>query len=183
VFPTAFLLLITWPFLTQTELLKANTPRDPDSIHAGIYSATDANEYLPLAASAPPPAPRADVVLSSDGAALQFTGSDGSRHSIGVQAERDNAVLMLGLYDFPGWKVKTLSGPAQAKLSATSEGQLELHLPLKGEYRLRVYFGATPAGLLGGLLSTLSALALALIVARGSRFWPLPLPATAKGAT
>ncbi|MEI9951939.1 MAG: hypothetical protein WDO74_23890 [Pseudomonadota bacterium] len=184
-FPTAFLLLVTWPFLTSTELPQTGIPNDPDSIRAGLYSATDANEYLPLGASLPS-APRGELVIKHHGAAVQFTSSDGSRHSLGVNAKRGNAELTLGVYDFPGWKVKTLTGPADAKLVADEQGLLKVQLPVPGEYRLRVSYGASPAGVLGGSLSVLSALALCLIAARGSRFWPLRIPknnATAGGAT
>ena len=184
-FPTAFFLVVTWPFLTQTELLKAGTPRDPDSIRRGIYSATDANEYLPLAVTTPPSAPREDLVSSSENAEVEFSSSDGSRHWLGVRAERSNAALTLGLYSFPGWKVQTLSGPAKAKLATNEQGQLLLRLPLPGEYRIRVKYGASPAETAGALLSVLAAIALALIVVRGSRFWPLRIPATpaVKGAS
>ena len=182
---TAFLLIITWPFLTQGEMLKAGAPPDGDAIRDGLHSTTAADEYLPLTVPALPQRPRGDLVMSSHDATVQFTGSDGIRHSLGLKAERDNAELTLGLYDFPGWKIRTLSGPTKAKLTAGENGLLKVQLPRAGEYRLRVKYGASPAGILGGWLSALSALALCAIGVRGSRFWPLRIPrsVSAGGAT
>ncbi|HEY0466732.1 MAG TPA: hypothetical protein VGC79_21140, partial [Polyangiaceae bacterium] len=183
--PAAFLMLITWPFLTQTEIKKSGTPQDPESIRMGLYSATDADEYLPLAAPALPSRPRGELVQNNDGTELQFSGSDGSKHTLGIKATRDHAELTLGLYDFPGWKISTPSGPTKAQLTFDANGLLKVHLPRAGEYRISVWYGASTAGVLGGWLSALSALALGLIVVRGSRFWPHRIPniASAGGAT
>jgi hypothetical protein len=178
--PTAFFILVSWPFLSQVEHKKANSPGDPDSMRAGLYSATDADEYQPTGTGKLPQGPRGeDLVLRKQGAEVQFSASDGSRHSLGIKSEQNNAQVTLGVYDFPGWKVETLSGPAQAKLEADKHGLITVHLPVTGEYRLAVRYGASPASLLGGWLSVLSALALGLIAVRGSRFWPQRIPNTA----
>ena len=175
--PTAFFILVSWPFLSQVELKKASSPGDPDSMRAGLYSATDADEYQPTGTGNLPQGPRGeDLVLRKHGAEVQFSASDGSRHSLGIKSEQNNAEVTLGVYDFPGWKIETLSGPAQAKLEADKHGLITVHLPVTGEYRLAVRYGASPASLLGGWLSVLSALALGLIAVRGSRFWPQRIP-------
>jgi len=173
---TGFFLFTSWPFLTQNEISQRGTPRDPDSIRTGMHSATDANEYHPLSAGQLPSEPRGDLVQSSDGALVQFTSSDGSHHSLGLKAERANAQVKLGVYYFPGWTMKTLSGPTKAELSVDENGRLKIRLPLPGEYRLRVRYGASPAGVVGGWLSALSALALLLIGAWGSGLSPRRLP-------
>jgi len=173
---TAFFLFTSWPFLTQGEISQRGAPRDPDSIRAGIHSATDANEYHPVSAAGFPSEPRQELVQSSEGAEVQFSSSDGSRHSLGLKAERSGAEVMLGVYSFPGWTIKTLSGPAHAVLQSDQSGRLKVRLPVAGEYRVRVKYGASPAGVVGGWLSALSVLALLLIATWGSGLWPRRVP-------
>ena len=72
---------------------------------------------------------------------------------------------MLTLHAFPGWRVETLSGPTAATMDYDAAGLLRLHLPVPGEYRLRVWYGTPPAAILGASLSALAALALGLLLA------------------
>ncbi|HYQ00892.1 MAG TPA: hypothetical protein VER96_19620 [Polyangiaceae bacterium] len=173
---TAFFLFTSWPFLTQQEISPNNTPQDPDSIRVGIYSATDANEYHPLSAGDFPREPRAELVQSAEGVTVQYTSSDGSKHSLGLKAEQANAEVKLGVYFFPGWTMNTISGPAKAQLLADENGRLKVRLPVAGEYRVRVQYGASPAGKIGGWLTAISALVLLLLGTWKTGLWPWPIP-------
>jgi len=170
---TAFFLFTSWPFLTQNELSQKGSPRDPDSIRTGIYSATAGPDFLPVAAGEQPREPRKELVQGTKGATVQFDASDGSKHSLGIKAEQANAEVKLGVFSFPGWTMKTISGPAQAQLT-DENGRLKVLLPVAGEYRVKVTYGATPAGKVGGLLTALSALVLFLLGMWKTSLWPLP---------
>lgn len=178
----AFIVFTSWPFLTQGQAPYNGAPQDPDSLRTGMYSATSENEYVPLT-TVVPHKPRGEVVQSSDGAEVQFASSDGSHHTLGLKAERPNAEVSLGLHFFPGWTMRTLSGPAKAELKVDDKGRLKVNLPVAGEYRLRVKYGIPPAGVLGGALSLLSLLALVLLaVGRANLSLPsLPWLRTAGG--
>src|SRR5208282_6196272 len=86
------------------------------------------------------------------------------RYVIDAQAVEPSA-LDLQVFDFPGWKAATLSGPAKAELLTSSEGLIQLYLPVPGDYRIEVYFGLTLFRALASAI-TLSALLLAYPVLR-----------------
>lgn len=174
----ALLLVVAWPSVNPEVRSTGGIASDSDALRQEIESATDADEYLPLAVAAPPVAPRHDLVARAEGATAAVN-SDGSHHALVVRADRGGAVLHLALYGFPGWTVETTSGPAQARLDADESGLLRIHLPAAGSYRLQLRFGATPAFRIGTFLSVLSLLALCLYLLRGSRFWIWPSRAVA----
>ncbi len=169
----AFLFVLGWRFASSNEMPYAGVPVDSQSIRQAMASATDANEYLPLNAKHPPSAPAKSLVVRAHGASLEDSTSVGSKHELSLKSSRSGAVVNLALHGFPGWKVQTLSGPRSAKLDTDDGGYLRLRLPAAANYRLRVYFGVTPAGLIGGLVSAFAALALAWLALRVSRFWPV----------
>lgn len=178
----AFLFVIAWPYLSQKEMPYAGITIDSDSMRQAMVSATDANEYLPGKASGPPSAPRKSLVQRGEGARLADSASRGSKHELELVATRDHAVVHLALHSFPGWTSKTVSGPADATLGTDDRGLLYLKLPSAGTYRVRVWFGVTPAGFVGALASLLGAAALAFLWLRNSRFWPLEWPHFARKA-
>jgi hypothetical protein len=173
----ALLLLFAWPHATTGEASTAAIASDPDAIRRGLYSATDADEYLPRAVASPPPAPRRELVAAAEGAVVDMVHSDGSHHALVVRALRADAVLRLALYGFPGWKVETIAGPGKATLDADERGLLRVHLPSPGVYRLRLRFGAAPAFWVGTSLSVISLLALCLFLLPGSGLWRWRWPA------
>ncbi len=175
------LLAIAWPYVSAAELPYSGVPTTAQGIGSGIHPGTDANEYLPLKVERPPGTPRTSLVAATDGASVEETESDGSHHRLWIQAGRDNASVRLAIYGFPGWAAKT-DGPAEASLTTDDDGLLRLRLPKAGSYQIRVWYGLSRGAGIGIALSVLSLAALAALVARGSRFWPTRLPATA-GAT
>jgi hypothetical protein len=172
-----FIFLIAWPFVSSREMPYAGVTVDSESIRQAMVSATDANEYLPGDAKAPPSAPSKSIVRHAEGATLEDSTSRGSKHELVLKATRSRAGVHLALHGFPGWSAETLDGPASVKLSTDDHGLLYLRLPAAGTYRVRVWFGVTPAGYVGGALSMLGAAVLAFLWLRASRFWPLEVPA------
>jgi hypothetical protein len=172
----ALVLGLAWPYVGVREQATARVPADPESIRQKNLSATNADEYLPAAVGKPPKQPPRDLVLSARDAAAEHVFSDGAAHALALRASEDGATVTLALHGFPGWKVATDAGPAEARLDADAGGHLRLTLPARGVYHVRVWFGVARAALAGGILSALSALALVLLAVRGTRLWPLPVP-------
>jgi hypothetical protein len=172
----ALLMVIAWPSVSPELRTTEGIASNSEALRQEIQSATDANEYLPLAVAAPPSVPRRALIARTDGVLVQGVQSNGSHHQLVLRAERAGAVVNLALYGFPGWNVETVSGPAKAALDADAGGLLRIHLPAVGEYRLEVRFGSTRAFHAGTFLSVLSALLVCLFLLRGSRLrsWPLP---------
>jgi len=158
------LVFIAWPHVGAGEMLTGNVPREPESVRAGLGSATDADEYLPLAVPAPPTAPRTALVASASGAAVEFESSDASRHAVIVRSERAGAEVTLALHAFPGWQLATAEGPAEAKLSADARGLMLVRLPVAGHYRLELHFGASTAARVGYAITGLGVLLLLLLL-------------------
>jgi hypothetical protein len=173
----AFLLVIAWPFVSTGEMLAASVPRDPETIRRGMYSATDADEYLPKGVPSPPRSPRRGLVAKPSGVKVDFADSQGSYHALVLRAEKAGATADLALHSFPGWKIETKSGPAKAKLGVNSQGLVRVVLPEPGKYRLAVWFGVAPAEWLGLFVTFGGCLALLPLALYGSRFWPPDLRA------
>jgi hypothetical protein len=180
----ALLLLIAWPIVSAKEMRKADILTDPDSIRAAVESATSADEFLPLAVKARPSTPRRGLVAGAENANVEFSLSDGSRHALAVVATKPGAVVQLALYGFPGWRVRTDSGPALATLNTDAEGLLFVRLPSSGKYQLEVWYGTPIAVPIGWLVTGLSVLVLCGMLLRGSSWWPIRFPVVgARSAT
>ena len=181
----ALLLLIAWPIVTATDMRKADIRTDPDSIRASVESATSADEFLPLAVEARPSAPRRDLVASARNARVGDSLSDGSRHTLAIVATKPGAVVRLALYGFPGWRLRTDSGPAaRATLDTDAKGLLFVRLPSSGKYQLEVWYGTPTAVPIGWLLTGLSLLVLCGMLLLGSSWRPIRLPVVgARSAT
>jgi hypothetical protein len=173
------LFVYAWPFLSTTAMPTSTVATDSESMRQGMFSATDADEYLPGGAATPPPAPRRDLVLSTRHATAEYTSSNGSHHLLRLHTDQGNALVTLGIHDFPGWRVATQNGPAKALLERNKQGLIQLRLPAAGEYDLHLDYGISPAGIAGSSLSVAGFIGLLLMLLRGSRFWPwrLELPA------
>jgi hypothetical protein len=178
----ALLLAIAWPFVSTKEMAYEGIPRDGKSIQRRMDSATDGDDYLPSIADRPN-ASRESVVAETAGATIDLVSSDGSHHDILLRAQQNNATVRLALHGFPGWSVRTVSGPAQARLESDSKGLLVLEVPIPGNYQLKVWFGSSAASRIGLMLTMLSAVALFLIALRGTRFWQAPFTTETAGAT
>ncbi|HYP99042.1 MAG TPA: 6-pyruvoyl-tetrahydropterin synthase-related protein [Polyangiaceae bacterium] len=176
VIATAMLTFIAWPHASGKEVTTDSVPVSPAEIRSGIYSTTNVDEYLPLAVPAVPPTPAKRLVDSSKDATVEWTNSKASTHFITVDSSRPGASVELSLYSFPGWRVSTRSGPAEATLETGKLGLIHINLPAPGHYVLKVYYGITPAGMVGTAVSALSLAALALLVLRGlGLLWGAPL--------
>jgi len=168
------LFLVAWPYASAKEMPIDKIPLDAASIRQGMISTAAADEYLPLETRVPPSEPPRDLVTQADGAAVEYTNSWGSHHLLTLRAQREGATVGLALLGFPGWTVKTVTGPsgAEAKLEMDDHGLLRLRLPTLGQYQLRLWFGMSRAAALGLSLSLLTLLTLVLALVHGSRPWP-----------
>ena len=168
----ALLFGCAWPLVAVRPLNADGVPNTADGLRQGLYAAMDEDGYLPRTAPTGPSSPRHELVLDADGASVDDIVSDGSRHEMTVRAARNDATVVLALHGFPGWALETNSGPRGGSMDVDARGRLRLHLPVAGEYRLRVWYGSPPAERVGALLSAGFALALALLLTQGSlRSW------------
>lgn len=157
-----------WPFISTTEMKTAAVPRDPNAVRQAMVSATDANEYLPATAAAIPSVPERKLVDRTRDVDIDYAQQDGSRQSLLVRSKRRNGLLSLNIHAFPGWQVRTVDGPAEVRLATDERGLLQLGFPKTGRYEVNVWFGASPAGEAGNVLTLVTALVLGLLLAP----WP-----------
>jgi 6-pyruvoyl-tetrahydropterin synthase related domain len=151
------------------EQLRPNVIRD-----GRIVTTLAADTYLPRTVREPPKVPGwmlrrmshftvgladAMVPVTEDSVSTQTTEIAPARYAIEARASRPGFFDMY-VFDFPGWKVKTLSGPSAAVESTSPLGYVRVTLPAAGRYQLIAYFGSTPLRTVAGLTS-LSALLLA----------------------
>jgi len=171
----AFLFLIAWPYASGEPASSENFQRSSESIRLGVNSTTSADEFLPLAIPTRPSSPRGELVSAAEDATVELSWSDGSRHTFAVTATKPGARIRLAQYGFPGWRIRTRSGPASARLDTDESGMLRIHLPSSGQYQLEVAYGQPPLAWVGFAMTGLSLLILGLMVLRGSSFWPASL--------
>jgi len=127
--------------------------------------------------AARPSSPRGALVSGTEGATIDLSWSDGSRHTLTVTAAKPG-VVRLAHYGFPGWRIHTRAGPAGATLDTDAEGMLCVHLPKSGQYQLEVAYGQPPLAWVGFAVTGLSTLIVCLMLLRGSTFWPPALSRT-----
>ena len=171
---TAVLSIVAWPHASAKLASTDGVPISPAAIRGGIYSTTNVDEYLPLAVPEVPSKPAKELIMSANAAVVEQTQSEASHHYLKLEATRAGASVLLALHAFPGWRVSS-HGPAEATLETGDRGLIRLNFPSPGQYTLKVYYGITPAGMIGTALSTLSLVALGLLLLRGSRWWRAPL--------
>lgn len=120
------------------------------------------DEYLPKVVKHPKKPPVSVVAKSSRALQVEVKKSAGTQHALRVKARRPGE-LNLALHSFPGWSVKTTSGPEPVSLETSAEGLVALRFPQPGTYEVQVEFGSTPVRMAAFGLSTWSALSV----------WPL----------
>ncbi len=166
----ALLLGCSWTFVAARPMATEAIPNTGDAIRQGLYSAMDEDGYLPRTAPTPPRAPRRELAVSTDGVVAEDVISDGAQHGLTVRAARNGASLVLALHAFPGWAVETVSGPSEASTDVDPRGLLRLHLPIAGDYRLRVWYSSPPAERLGTLFGVVAGLVLIAMLAQARLF-------------
>jgi hypothetical protein len=117
---------------------------------------TAMDEYLPRAV-AEVTRKVTPTVARSQGELRVDATSDGTDHVLVATAQSPGS-LDLELHAFPGWRVETLQGPAPVTLDTTEGGLVRLHFHERGDYRVHVMLGATPARSLAWALSLLGLL-------------------------
>ncbi|MEI9953912.1 MAG: hypothetical protein WDO74_34275 [Pseudomonadota bacterium] len=172
---TAILGFIAWPHAHSTEVASAGVPISPQGIRSSMESTTNVDEYLPLAVPQVPSKPTKELIVSASEAVVEGTESDASHHYLKIDANRPGASVGLAVHAFPGWRVTTRSGPAEATLDTGDQGLIRLNFPTPGQYNVKVYYGISPAGMLGSSVSALSLVVLGLLLLRGSPWWRAPL--------
>jgi hypothetical protein len=174
---TAILLVVAWPHVGAPTVATTSVTVSPQAIRTGIESTTNSDEYLPLIVPEVPSSPAKELVISALDASVARTESEASRHELTIDASRAGASVALALHSFPGWRVKTRSGPAEATLDSNAQGLVRLNFPTPGQYQLAVSYGTAPAVAQGMALSALALVVLGLLLLRGSPWWRAPLPA------
>jgi hypothetical protein len=172
----ALLLLIAWPYASATPISSAHLPRNSETTRLQNASTTSADEFLPLAVAVRPDSPRGELVSATDGVTIDHSWSDGSRHALAVTATKPFALLLLSQYGFPGWSIRTRSGPASANLDTDSKGMLRVRLPNSGQYQLEVAYGQPPLAWLGFAVTGLALSILGSMLLGGSSSWRAPRP-------
>ncbi len=148
---------------TQPPMAEADVPASTAQIAREWHSTVVSDEYLPR--GTPKPSPRPGFFVGQSDAAVDSILRSGLGYKLDVGGEAGSTVDLHALW-YPGWQVETRSGPTAAQLGRSRQGLVQLTLPQKGYYGLRVTFGLTPLRLVATLLSWLS---LALLVA--SLWW------------
>ncbi|MEI9953166.1 MAG: hypothetical protein WDO74_34270 [Pseudomonadota bacterium] len=172
---TAILGVIAWPHTQAPEAPISRVPISPQAIRASMESTTNVDEYLPLAVPQVPSKPVKELVVSASETVVERTESHASHHYLSIEANRAGASVELAVHAFPGWRVTTRSGPAEATLDTGDQGLIRVNFPTPGQYSVKVYYGISPAGILGTSVSALSLVVLGLLLLRGSRWWRAPL--------
>lgn len=172
----ALLFFVAWPYAAAVSVPLSGFPQNPESLRSRVESATSADEFLPRAVAARPRHPREGLVSATENASVTSSWSDGSLHTLSITAATAGAVVHLAHYAFPGWSIRTRSGPAPASLDTDAEGMLRVQLPQSGQYLLEVAYRQPPLAWVGFAVTGLSFLMLGLMLLRGSSWWPRKLP-------
>ncbi len=156
---------MAWPYVSTTEMKTLTVPRDPNAVRQAMVSATDANEYLPAAATRIPAVPARTLVDKARSAEVKYTREDGSKQVVVVQTKHPNGEVSLNLHAFPGWQARTIEGPAEVELMSNEAGLVQLRFPRRGRYEVRVWFGMSTPERLGYAVTCVTLLLLGLLLA------------------
>ncbi len=108
------------------------------------HGTTSSDEHLPKLADQPPKHPRTKLVVPESGnvtaVARRRTGTD---YLVTVVAHGPWTVDVQ-TFNFPGWRLETLSGPAPVEMGSSDEALVQLKASAPGHYRVHVWFGSTP---------------------------------------
>jgi hypothetical protein len=157
---TLLLFFVAWPYVGAKEMSTGEVPGDSETIRQARLSTTAADEFLPSGGVVPAARAASGIVAAADGVVVEHTSSVGSHHLLALRAERDGTLVGVALHGFPGWTVAIDAAPGDAKvtLETDSRGLLQLRLPKAGQYRLRLWYGVSGAGVVGGCLTAFAAL-------------------------
>lgn len=138
-------------------------PTSPGEIAHGVHTTVISDEYLPRDVVARPMMPYAAYFVAADRAVVDSSLRSETGYKLEVGADA-GATVDVRAFWFPGWKVETRSGPQPVMVGPSPLGLVRLHFPVKGYYRLRVFFGVTPlrAAAAAASLVSIAALVLAL---------------------
>lgn len=131
----------------------AEIPSTPKDIANRIESTVVFNEYLPRPHDVPPSEPAVKFGTGLRAAQIEFATRGPNRFSFDVVASEPNAQMRVETFCYPGWTLRTRSGPAPAALSCDPAGYLRVVMPTPGHYHLNVYFGSTPLRTAASLIS------------------------------
>lgn len=133
---------------------------------AGIY------DYLPITAKTAPKAPMKNFVEVMSGQAKASNISLGTNtNSFNIDVTKD-AVIRLGVFKFPNWKIFLDGKEVSGYIPNTEEwGRMYVNIP-KGSYKVYVHLYNTPIRTVGNIVSlvTWGGLIIYLISRRCSRF-------------
>lgn len=159
--------------LALTQLLAAQrqvapigpVPLSSEVLRSQIASSTVMDEYLPRHVLAPPLEPRTRLAWPTEpGVGVLARELDGLHYELEISAPGP-AVVAVGVFGFRGWHLRTLEGPARARLRIQQgNGLLHVHVPEAGRYRVLLYFGQTPLRIAATCLSVLALLTLLPVV-------------------
>ncbi len=136
----------------------------PGAIARSLDDTGSAGEYLPAGAPSPLHPREMLAARGSAGVTADVRSEGPTRYRVAVSSATEGVgSLDLEVYDFPGWHLRTLSGPAPATARTSPVGLLRIDLPRQGRYELEVEYGTTPLRRVAGAVSLLSLLLL----------WPL----------
>jgi hypothetical protein len=160
----AALFTLPLPFMLsdqRTVTASSVVPLTDVAIRALFSSSTVMNEYLPRQVTRPPAGPPAREAWSDDPrVTVRARRADGLHHELEIDAP-DRATVVLPVFGFPGWQVRTVEGPEAATIQVREpDGLIRLVLAQPGRYRVVVFFGQTRLRGAAALVSLLALIAM-----------------------
>jgi hypothetical protein len=140
-------------------------PASAADIGHGIHSTVISDEYVPRVVPVAPNYPRSAFVVAHDGNGIESSLRSGTGYRLEVSADAGSTVDVRALF-FPGWKVSVRGGPAGVTLEPSEAGFVRVRFPVKGYYRIYVYFGLTPLRAAATAASFVSLLVLVVALRR-----------------
>ncbi len=156
----AFALLVSQPMEAVTGYVAPDAASlSPEGIARTLDDTGSASEDLPAKVAGPPTKVRGKLAVAASPAVTvgPSTQPGPTRYRIEATARAPGAVDVL-VYAFPGWRARTVEGPAEAALETSPAGFLRLALPAAGRYTVEVAFGTTPLRRAAAAISLLTLL-------------------------
>jgi hypothetical protein len=146
-----------WPQAAVTAMPVEKVALTADRLRSEWVRGTAMDEYLPRVVTDVTRKVANTVARGQGELRVDHAASDGTDHVL-VATALSPGSLELDLHAFPGWRAETLQGPAPVTLDTTGHGFVRLHFHERGDYRVHVMLGATPARRLAWALSLLGLL-------------------------
>ena len=122
---------------------------------AGWMETASSGEHVPHSVIEIPTEPRTWFVRTASGAArATAVQQKGTTYRITIDAEGPSAVD-LAVFDFPGWRATTESGPGVVVKDTSPPGLIRLKAPVAGHYQVVVDFHDTPPWTTSAIISVL----------------------------